>query len=134
LDGFVKQMTADATVHDYVIPVGPSYNTVVFPGMLAQLPKDYRDDREELGFFVSADVYDAYAQEIGSRATALGDMLLAGPWQRNWSYMGITLFPVFGLSTDRIIVTPKQNLAVGFGQEMTTETEKKPRARKYEVT
>ena len=48
--------------------------------------------------------------------------------------MGITLFPVFGLSTDRIVLTPKQNLAVGFGQEMTTETEKKPRARKYEVT
>ena len=134
LDGYIKQMQADADVHDYVIPASPSYNTQVFPAMLQALPKDYRDDRDELGFFVSANVYDAYAMEIGSRATALGDMLLAGPWQRNLSYLGITLYPVFGLGDGKIILTPKENLAVGFGQEMTQESERKPRARKVEVT
>ena len=134
LDGFVKQAQADAGVHDYTIPVGPSYNSQVFPAMLQLLPKDYRDDRDELGFFVSANVYDVYAMEIGSRATALGDMLLAGPWQRNLSYLGITLYPVFGLGDGKILLTPKENLAVGFGQEMTQESERKPRARKVEVT
>ena len=83
IDGFVVQAEADANVNDYVIPATPSYSTQVFPGMLAALPKDFRDEREMLGYFVSADVYDAYAQEIGSRATALGDMLLAGPWASN---------------------------------------------------
>ena len=134
LDGFVKQAQADVDVHDVVIPANPSYNTQVFPAMLQALPKDYRDERDELGFFVSANVYDSYAMEIGSRATALGDMLLAGPWQRNLSYLGITLYPVFRLGDGKILLTPKENLAVGFGQEMTNESERKPRARKVEVT
>ena len=102
--------------------------------MLQAMPKDYKDDRDELGFFVSANVYDAYAMEIGSRATALGDMLLAGPWQRNLSYLGIRLYPVFGLGDGKIILTPQENLAVGFGQDMTQESERKPRRRTVEVT
>ena len=134
LDGFIVQMQADATVQDYTIPGSPSYNSQVFPSMLNAMPKDYKDDRDELGFFVSANVYDAYAMEIGSRATALGDMLLAGPWQRNLSYLGIKLYPVFGLADGKIILTPQENLAVGFGQDMTQESERKPRARKVEVT
>ncbi|MCH7566766.1 MAG: hypothetical protein IH787_03785 [Nitrospirae bacterium] len=134
LDGFIVQMQADATVQDYTIPGSPSYNSQVFPAMLNAMPKDYKDDRDELGFFVSANVYDGYAMEIGSRATALGDMLLAGPWQRNLSYLGIKLYPVFGLADGKIILTPQENLAVGFGQDMTQESERKPRARKVEVT
>ena len=134
LDGFVKRAQGDADVHDFTIPGAPSYNSQVFPSMLQLLPKDYRDDRDELGYFVSANVYDSYAMEIGSRATALGDMLLAGPWQRNLSYLGITLLPVYGLGDGKIILTPKENLAVGFGQDMTNESERKPRARKVEVT
>jgi len=54
-----------------------------------------------------------------SRATLtpLGDMLLAGPWQRNLSYLGITLLPVYGLGDDKILLTPKENLgAVGRGR------------------
>ena len=120
IDGFVKQAEDDATVHDYTIPASPAYQTAVFPSMLQALPKDYRDERDELGFFVSADVYDAYAAEIGGRATALGDMLLAGPWKSNLSYMGITLLPVFGLDTGRILLTPRENLVVGFGNETST--------------
>ena len=34
LDGYIKQMQADATVQDYTIPVSPSYNSQVFPAML----------------------------------------------------------------------------------------------------
>jgi hypothetical protein len=134
IDGYVTQAEADANVQDYVIPASPSYNTQVFPGMLSALPKDYRDEREMLGFFVSADVYDAYAQEIGNRATALGDMLLAGPWERNLSYMGIKLYPVFGLDTGRILLTPRENLALGFGREMYVGRDIDNRQRVLKVT
>ena len=34
----------------------------------------------------------------------------------------------------KIMLSPKENLAVGFCQEMTQESERKPRARKVEVT
>lgn len=134
LDGFVTQALTDPGAHAYTIPASPVYNETVFPGMLGLLPKDYRDQREELGYFVSADVYDSYAKEIGSRATALGDMLLAGPWRENLSYLGIKLYPVFGLSTDTILLTLKENLVIGFGQELSIGRDVDNRARLLKVT
>ncbi|MDX1420618.1 MAG: hypothetical protein R3181_11675 [Rubricoccaceae bacterium] len=134
LDGLVKQAEADANVHDYTIPASPSYVSQVFPGMVAALPKDYRDSRDELRFFVSADVYDAYASEIGSRATAQGDLILLGPWTTNLSYKGIQLMPVFGLSNDRVVLTLDENVAIGFGQEMTVGKDIDNRSRLLKVT
>lgn len=135
LDGFVKKAENDATVHDYVIPANPNYNSVVFPAMLTQLPKDYRDERESLAFFCSVDVLDAYAFEIGSRATAVGDRVLTRDGSlRTLHFHGVEIIPVFGMATERILLTVKENLAVGFGQQMMTESDRKPRARKVEVT
>lgn len=134
LDGFIKTAEVDPTVNNYVIGPAPVYNSEVFPGMMALLPKDYRDQREELGFFLSASVYDLYAAEIGSRATALGDMILAGPWGRNLSYMGVTLYPVYGMPDNRILLTLKENLVVGFGREMTVGRDVDNRSRLLKVT
>ena len=134
IDGFVTQASTDPAVHSYTIPASPNYSTTVFPSMLGLLPKDYRDQREDLAFFVSADVYDAYAAEIGSRATALGDMLLAGPWSQNLSFMGVKLIPVFGLDTGNILLTLKENLVVGFGQELTVGRDIDNRERLLKVT
>ena len=50
MDGFTKLALADSTVNDYTIPASPTYRDVVFPEMLRLLPKDYRDDRDALGF------------------------------------------------------------------------------------
>jgi len=134
IDGYVERAESDADVHDYAIPSSPSYSTGVFPGMLQSLPKDYRDQREMLCYFVSADVYDAYAEELGSRATALGDDVLAGPWNRRLTYMGIDLCPVYGLDTGKIILTPKMNLAVGFGQTLEVGRDIENRERLMKVT
>lgn len=136
LDGLVKQAKNDAAVHDYVIPANPSYSTVVFPSMLTQLPKDYRDERDVLAFFCSVDVLDAYALEVGERATALGDWALTrgSKSARALTFHGIEIHPVFGMKTGHIMLTPKENLAIGFGRKMMAESEKKPRARKVEVT
>ena len=116
LDGFVKRAQGDASVHDFAIPASPSYSTQVFPGMIALLPKDYRDSREDLRFFVSADVYDAYAQEIGERPTTAGDAVLTGSWTGGLMYHGVKVLPVFGLATNRVLLTLRENLVVGFGQ------------------
>jgi len=134
LDGFVQQALDDTTVHDYTIDASPSYTTEVFPGMLALLPKDYKDQRELLAFFCSANVYDAYADEIGSRATALGDMVLVGKYGEALTYKGIQLLPVWGLDDGRILLTLRNNLAVGFGQEMTVGRDINYRQRLVEVT
>ncbi len=133
-DGVIRLALADAAVHDYVIPANPSYTTQVFPAMVQALPKDYRDSREDLRFFVSADVYDAYADEIGSRPTTAGDAILVGSWERGLSFKGIKLIPVFGQPTNRIILTPRENIAIGFGNEMTVGRDIDNRARLLKVT
>lgn len=134
LDGFVQQALDDTTVHDYTIDASPNYTTEVFPGMLALLPKDYKDQRDQLAFFCSANVYDGYADEIGARATALGDMVLVGKYGEALTYKGIQLLPVWGLDDGRILLTLRQNLAVGFGQEMTVGRDINYRSRLLEVT
>lgn len=134
-DGFVKQMLADATVNDVVIGATPNYSGTVFKGILGAMPKDYRDQRDDLLFFVSSDVYEAYAAEIGARATALGDLTLAGKWGEGaLSYMGVPLCPVFGLATGRIVLTLGQNLCIGFGNEMTVGRDVDNRAGLVKVT
>ena len=134
LDGFVKLALADADVHDYTIPASPSYSSTVFPAMVQALPKDYRDEREDLRFYCSADVVDTYADELGARATALGDAVLAGPWERKLRFKGIRIVPVYGLNTGRIILTLKDNLVVGFGQQITVGRDVYNRSRTVEVT
>jgi len=134
LDGFVKQALNDANVNDYTIPASPVYKDQVFPGMLQLLPKDYKDQRDELAYFVSANVYDAYADEIGSRATALGDMVLLGKYGEALTYKGIQLIPVYGLADNNIILTLKRNLVVGFGWEMEIGRDVDNRARLLKVT
>lgn len=134
LDGFVQQAVDDATVHDYPIDASPAYTSEVFPEMLAMLPKDYKDQRDQLAFFCSANVYDAYADEIGARATALGDMVLVGNYGQALTYKGIALKPVYGLADGNIILTLMNNLAVGFGQEMTVGRDIYNRTRILQVT
>jgi hypothetical protein len=136
LDGFVKTLDADAAVREYTVPGSPSYVSQVFPGMLALLPKDYRDQRESLRFYVSADVVDAYADEIGARATAAGDSVLLGDWRGMLRFKGVKLVPVYGLATGKPILTLHDNLVVGFGQELEVgkDVDNRARALKFTLT
>ncbi len=134
LDGFVTQARADSSVHALGFTQGAVFHDDVFPVMLSMLPKDYRDQREELGFFVPASIYDQYAVELGRRNTAMGDMLLAGPWKDNLSYLGVKLYPVYGLSENNVLLTLRENLAVGFGHELTVGRDLLHRERVMKVT
>lgn len=133
LDGFIKQAEGDAAVHDYTIS-GTDYLGTIFPGMMALLPKDYKDQRDQLAFFVSANVYDAYADQIGARATALGDMVLVGKYGEALTYKGAKIIPVYGMADGKILLTLLPNLAVGYGQEMTVGKDIDNRARLLKVT
>lgn len=133
-NGFFKRAAADARARVYDLPASPSYNSVVFPQMLSQLPKDYQDEREALRFFVSMGVYNLYADEIGQRNTALGDSVLFGDWSKGLFYQGIKLLPVPGLNNDQILLTLAENLAVGFGHYMTVGRQLQERKRVIEYT
>lgn len=130
-DGFYVQAAADVNVHSVTIS-GADYLSTIFPNMLAALPKDYKDDREQLGLFVSPDVAEAYAQQIGARNTSLGDQILTGIALPR--FRGIEVIPVYGNDDAKMVLTPKSNLVVGFGQEMTIGRDVYNRRRIVEVT
>lgn len=118
-DGYTKQALADAGVQDYELPADPTYGGAgnVFSSMLSQLPKDYRDDRSQLAYYVSQNVLDAYEDEIANRQTTAADDVLFG--ERTISrYKRIQIIPIYNLPDDTIILTIKRNLTVGFGREM----------------
>ncbi len=130
-NGFVKLALADADVHDVTLN-GTDYLGTIFPNMLDAMPKDYKDDRSSLGLFVSADVAEAYARQIGDRATAYGDSVLTG--MALPMFRGIQLYPVFQMSDTKMILTPKNNLVVGFGNQMTVGMDIYNRRRIVEYT
>ena len=132
-DGIIKLATADGNVHDYTV-VGQDYLGTIFPGMLKLMPKDYRDDRESLGLFVSADVEDEYSNQIGARQTAYGDQVMFGTGEKFYRYKRITIFPVFGLPDNNPLLSPKKNFVAGFGEEMTVGHDIYTRKRVDEVT
>ena len=135
IDGYVKRMLADATVNDYAIPGTPTYSgkSGVFASMLKLLPKDYRDDRGQLAYFVSQNVLDSYEDEISERQTAAADNILFGT-NAVTTHKRVRIIPVFRLADNRIILTPTRNLAVGFGRRMSVGMDVYNRRRTVEVT
>jgi hypothetical protein len=127
-DGFVTLAEADSTVHDYTIPADPTWagSGAVFSEMIKLLPKDYRDERDQLAFFVSNNVLDDYEDEIADRETAAADAVMFGSSEVN-TYKRIKIIPVYGFPDDTVILTLTANLYAGWGVQMETFNEVKPR-------
>lgn len=119
-NGFVKLAENNATVHDVQV-AGTDYVGTIFPNLLAAMPQEYKEDRAALGLYVSADVAEAYAQQIGARITAFGDQVLTNIVYP--PFRGIALYPVFGMADTDMILSPRQNLVVGWGNQMTVGTD-----------
>lgn len=137
LDGLIKQALADADVNDYVIPADPTYKGKggVFSTMLNMLDKDLKDQRDDLIFLVSSNVYDDYADELGELETQLGtEVLVTGQYRGGLQAKGVKVMPVYGMPDDTIILTLKQNIVFGFGEDMEVLQQNQHRARVLEVT
>ena len=130
-NGFIKTALADGDVHDVSVS-GSDYLETTFPAMLAALPKDYKDDVDVLGLYVSPDAYEAYCQQIGHRTTSYGDQVITGSTRPK--FRGIEIIPVAGLADTDMILTPKMNLAIGYGQDMEVGKDVYYRRRIVEVT
>lgn len=134
-DGWLTRIDDDNTVHDVVIGSSDTFagGGGIFDKMLKKMPKDYRDAREDLIYLVSQADADAYEAEIEKRETNRGDeAMLDGV--RNLRFRGIKVMPVFGYPSAKPILTLKENLVAGFGQEITVYQQNFHRQRKVEVT
>jgi len=121
---------SDTDVHDYNVT-----NTTMLgaTGILANvrnaLPTQYRQD---CVIIMSTSEADQFIDELGARATALGDAALANggpyPWQ-GFKIIGAPKWP-----NDKIIAGPRWNLRLGMWKDIRVIAENVPRKSIVEYT
>jgi len=134
-DGGLVTQLADAADNVVDVSAAVTYRDV-FSSMVADLPARFRRTWDRLVLFVTPAVSDGYADELGDRATQLGDSNVDGkPVQR---YRGIPVIEVALLSgTDsqpgvvdfatKAMLTDPRNIKVGFHRRVRVEKFRDPR-------
>jgi len=135
LDGWLTKMETDGSVNKVTLATGILTDVnAEFSKMLKAMPIEWKTD-PELAFIVSPDVYQTYQDQLGARATALGDSVITGTAPIR--YNGIEVIPVpympSGVSK-KIILTPLSNLVVGFGRDISRDKQYNGRKRAFEYT
>lgn len=123
--GLITLMLADASVHDVdATAMADDFLNQIFPAMLAAMPNKYKANKPALAFLVSPDMEDAYAEQLISRETALGDaQLLAASALK---YRGIEVVGHPFMPDTSAILTMVNNLVFGYGVLMTRESQRQP--------
>ena len=115
-DGIIKQAKASSDVHKVNITGKTDYKSDIFPAMLTALPGKFKRDKANLRFYCSANVADAYIEQLALRNTELGDSILVNGTLVK--YKGVSLFPVEYIPDDVIILTQRLNIATGIQRSM----------------
>ena len=131
-DGIIKQAKSSTATHKYDIKNKTDYKDVIFPGMLALMPNQFKRDRSNMRFYCSSSVADAYILSLAARATDLGDTTLTTG--RFSKFLNIELFPVEYMPDDVIILTNKSNIVSGIQRSMKVYSEFNKRKDQTEYT
>ena len=115
-DGIIKQAKDSTETHKYSIKNKTDYKGVILPGILDLMPNKFKRDRNNLRFYCSSKVSDAYILSIADRLTAFGDSTLTGG--NLPKFLGIQLFPVEYMPDDVIILTHRLNLVSGVQRDL----------------
>jgi len=118
-DGVIKQAKTSTDTHkyNYTAPTdNDDYKDKILPGILDLMPNKFKRDRNNMRFYCSSKVSDAYILSIANRLTAFGDSTLVGG--NLPKFLGISLFPVEYMPDDVIILTHRLNLVSGVQREM----------------
>lgn len=131
-DGMFATILLDANKNYYNRTGSTDWKGSVLPGLLKALPEKYKVNPQNLVFLTSFDLEQEYREQLADRATALGDAYLTE--KRSAQFKGINLEPVPTFPYGKILLTVKQNHAVGFGREITVYKQFQPRERLVEYT
>jgi hypothetical protein len=132
LNGILKKLSVDADKQVYARAADDTdWKGSVFPSVLAMLPDKYQDD-PNLVLVTSRQTDNEYRDQLAEKNTQLGDTMLVQ--KPKTFFKGIPLEVVPGVPYGTNIITAKENLAVGFGRDMTVYRMLVPRARRIEYT
>lgn len=129
-DGIVQQLL-NANV-DQAVGSESSYRAA-FAKMVEALPSRYRRDWNQYVVAVSPTVADAYAAELGERATGLGDSNLDTKTQLRYRGIPVVEVPLMAGTQDSVdygdfaVLCNPKNLAVGFHRRVRVERYRDPR-------
>ena len=118
-----------------VVDLDQTANTTALTALNALykgMPSQYRTIGDQR-IFCSPGFATVYMEELGSRATGLGDATIVGG-SSGLAYFGIPITVDRHLDADKIYMTPASNLVVGFHRDVTQEMEWNPRKRQIELT
>ena len=132
-DGWIDIADADASTHETsAAAMSDDFLGQIFPAMLAALPNKYRANRSKLAFIVSTDMEQTYREQLGSRETAGGDAALQQFDRVKFSGIEVEPNPYF--PDTFAMLTPLDNLFVGFTLNVSVESMRQPRKRLTEWT
>jgi hypothetical protein len=131
-DGYIVRLVADSNAHLYERGVSTDWKGAIFPGLLKALPDKHRQDTNQLAYFINGDAELEYREQMGERVTALGDQYLQS--RPTAFYGGIPVKGIPGVPYGSVVLTDPKNLFIGFGWEMQSYRELKPRAGNIEFT
>lgn len=136
LDGILKKAGADAATNKVSLTSGSLTDVKAeFKKLLAALPAKYKTNVSDLVFVVSNELEELYRDQLAERNTALGDQYISTG--RRAQYKGIDVFPLPYMPTGaskKIILTPYQNIAVGYGRDLRIGRQIQERKRLIEYT
>jgi hypothetical protein len=131
-DGYIVRLLADADAHLYVRGAGTDWKGTVLPSLFKTLPQKHRQDIGQLVYFVNGDAEIEFREQMGERVTALGDQYLQS---RPMAFLGgIPVMGVPGIPYGSVVLTDPKNLFIGFGWEMQSYRQLKPREGNVEFT
>ena len=131
-DGIIKQAKTSTDTHKFDLKNKTDYKGVIFPGMLALMPDKFKNNKEDLRFYCSSSVADAYTLSIADRITVLGDNTIKTGQLIN--FLGIKIFPVSYMPSDVIVLTNKNNLVTGIQRQMKVYSQFNQRKDQTEYT
>ena len=112
----------------------------VFKLMLAKYPKNYLKNRTNLRFYVGSDLFDAYIDEVGQRATIVGDDATGHNIARDYKGIKVVEAPVLndsegthasnGWGAKIAMLMDPNNMVYGIFHEVGIEPDRQPKLRK----
>ena len=113
--------------------------SAVFKLMLAKYPKNYLKNRTNLRFYVGSDLFDDYIDEVGQRATVVGDEATGKNIARPYKGIPVVEAPVLndsegshtsnGWGKVAMLMDPN-NMVYGIFHEVGVEPDRQPKLRK----
>ena len=132
-DLFVANTGADVTSENLTTTT-PSSTTAILSlkALYKTMPSQYRTISDQR-IFCSPGMATAYMNELGGRATMLGDQTLVNG-SAGLAYFGVPITVDRHLDPDKIYMTPASNLVFGIHRDVTQELDWNPRKRQVEMT